>query len=163
VFRGELLSGPLLVSKKNPEQLIRDFATNTTAEDIYNALRVNGIFDATGTYGSQNIQGIELNQALSMATSYPYVYSYVDYNVYVYINNSKIHVASTRITGRTDVTNNAYTTNTSHIIRLAAALSFTITMTGMTFKLFDLPVYPAIPQENGTVYVDQNGFLKIVT
>jgi hypothetical protein len=163
VFRGELLSGPLSVSKKTPAPLTRNFAANATAEDIYNAIRANGIYNATGTYGNQNIQGIELSQTLSLGDSYPYFYTYTDYNVWVYIGNTRINIASTRITGRTNVTNNACTTYTSHSVRLGNALSVTITTTGMTFKMFDLPIYPAVPQESGTVYVDQNGFLKIVT
>ena len=42
---------------------------------------------------------------------------------------------------------------TTHDIRIAYRLTFTIEFTGMTMKLFGLPEYPNIPTERGTVYL----------
>jgi hypothetical protein len=160
LFLGEIESGPLSLANTPPTPTTRNFVTGSTAANIYNSLRITGAHSATGTYDSQSINGIEVTYELTMSQSYPYVTSYTDTKVYVYVGSTKTLVAHTRITGRTNVTNNAFTTNTTQPVTLGAALSVTFEIAGKTMRLIGLPVYPQLPEGSGIVYVD-NGFLKV--
>ena len=161
-FKGHLIAesleaGPLSLSKAEPEYLSRAFASGSTAKNIFNDIRVIGSFDLTGTYGDLNINRVELSQTLSINQSYPYVESYTDYNVWVYAGSTKIHIAFTRITGRTNVITNAYTTWETNNIVLGSNMIFTATtFQGMTIKLLNLPKYPSVPTAPGTVYRNGN-------
>jgi hypothetical protein len=78
--------------------------------------------------------------------------TYFDTRVYVYINNNRNYIARSMI---------MYATNsggsTNHPMRLGSALSVTVTLTGKTMKLINLPIYPALPSESSTVYREADG------
>jgi hypothetical protein len=163
-FKADSLeAGPLSVSESTPTGVTRFFSANETAKNIISTVREYGIFNATGTYGNLSLNQIQFIHTITMDSSYPYVYTYYTYDVYVFVNNSRVQVAKTVRKGRTNVTNNAYDESENHSPRLANSLNFSITLTGKTMKFHDLPT--SVPAEPGTVFRvgDSNGaaFLKV--
>jgi len=150
-FKADSLeAGPLSVSQGTPLGINRSFSTNETASNIYYTVREKGKFTATGKYGNLSLSCIEFIISESSDFQYPYFYFYTTFIIFVTVNNNRIKIAESIFTGRTNLTNNAYTRSENHPLRLLNSLSFNITLSGKTFKMIDLPT--STPEESHVVF-----------
>jgi hypothetical protein len=143
-------AGPLSVSQNTPSGITRNFGTNETAKNIYDAVREVGIFKTIGYFGLMPLQFIEFIITTTSNSSYPNLYRDNTYEVFIIANNIRILIAKSIIKTQLNVINNEYTESAEHSLKLSNSLSFKITLVGKTLKLNDLPT--TVPAEKGTVF-----------
>ncbi len=154
-FADSMEAGPLLLSESTPVGMTRNFAVSETAQNIVNAVRQYGVFNASGSYGSISFNQIEFIHTYSVDTEIGHIIQGVTYEVYIHSNNSRTLIAKSIKRGITNIiAGGAYSESTNHSQRLSNSLIFSITLTGKTFKLLDLPL--SMPAEAGIVFRKDN-------
>ena len=162
IFRGHvtaesLEAGPLSVRPTTTQTVNGNFSYNETAENIYNLLRAEGIWDITGNYNGI-INKIEIVKTVNfyMEGSNPLemvLVTIVTLDIYIHKGSTRTIIAKTTSVDRQG------STTTTHNQRTAYPLAFIFQYQATSMKLFNLPVYPTnpMPTESGTVFKQDRG------